>query len=332
MTFIFSQPSEEMPSWTGIETSHFQHEEALGEISIIVDLAGQSEDDRPPLTTSDYSPMTASSVPSPQSNFGDFFADELAALSFRSPSLGVDTEEQQSQPNSSTLYEEADSTGILLSCDQAYSSSPTGPDQTFEDWFQSFASDGFVNTDEEDNDDQVEHTTSPLPLLSPTPRRPFLDSFPLPEHSFGNQHHEYGPTRGHDPRRHATARFVEDGKFYQLHNSSTNLNLHKPPAYRSPTCSTEGEAFHAVDRGLFRKRIATSGVLKAAEKRRQRVPAFKCPICNYSLTSKDNLKNHINAHNGIRPFECDTCSKKFGTRSVLNRHRKSLKCLMMRKM
>lgn len=75
-----------------------------------------------------------------------------------------------------------------------------------------------------------------------------------------------------------------------------------------------------------RETIASVAVLRASEKRRTKKANFKCPICGNALTSKDNLNNHIDAHNNVRRHTCDHCGDRFRTRSVLRRHQGSNKC------
>lgn len=43
---------------------------------------------------------------------------------------------------------------------------------------------------------------------------------------------------------------------------------------------------------------------------------FKCPNCNKSYKSKENLNLHIkNKHLGLKPYSCDFCSSKFSHRN-----------------
>ena len=46
-----------------------------------------------------------------------------------------------------------------------------------------------------------------------------------------------------------------------------------------------------------------------------------CPICDYSCTTKTNLKNHIDAvHEGKKPHKCSICDKSFSRKDPLKRH------------
>lgn len=77
---------------------------------------------------------------------------------------------------------------------------------------------------------------------------------------------------------------------------------------------------------LHRETIASDAVLLASAKRRKKVANYKCTTCGQLLTSRDNLNNHQDAHEGIRRHKCDYCHERFRTRSVLKRHQKSAKC------
>ncbi|RDB25685.1 hypothetical protein Hypma_006889 [Hypsizygus marmoreus] len=77
---------------------------------------------------------------------------------------------------------------------------------------------------------------------------------------------------------------------------------------------------------MFRDTIASEAVLLASARRRKKPANFSCHICSQLLTSKDNLNNHLDAHEGIRRHKCEHCPESFRTRSVLKRHQKSIKC------
>ena len=51
---------------------------------------------------------------------------------------------------------------------------------------------------------------------------------------------------------------------------------------------------------------------------------FKCPYCHKNLSSRQNLKEHINIHTGKKPFECTEpgCGKRFRQGSLLSIHRR----------
>jgi len=47
---------------------------------------------------------------------------------------------------------------------------------------------------------------------------------------------------------------------------------------------------------------------------------FCCPICPNSYSRRDNLKQHMNIHNGLTPYKCLTCEEAFETRPMKNNH------------
>ncbi|XP_053289288.1 zinc finger protein ZFAT isoform X2 [Pleuronectes platessa] len=50
---------------------------------------------------------------------------------------------------------------------------------------------------------------------------------------------------------------------------------------------------------------------------------FLCSLCEYTGRSKSNLKSHMNRHNTERPHLCDLCGKKFKSKVTLKCHRQS---------
>ena len=49
--------------------------------------------------------------------------------------------------------------------------------------------------------------------------------------------------------------------------------------------------------------------------------AFKCPICDSSLTTKKYLNEHLNCvHYNEKKFKCDVCQTPFGNKGNLKRH------------
>lgn len=52
----------------------------------------------------------------------------------------------------------------------------------------------------------------------------------------------------------------------------------------------------------------------------QQPEAFKCNICNYTVSRPKFLDNHIQTHSGVKPFSCDHCDKKFIWKGALKSH------------
>ncbi|KAF9260012.1 hypothetical protein L218DRAFT_622952 [Marasmius fiardii PR-910] len=78
----------------------------------------------------------------------------------------------------------------------------------------------------------------------------------------------------------------------------------------------------------FRPVVASEEVLVASRSRRTtKTPRYTCSIegCKADFTAKHNLKNHLNAHNGVKKYVCEFCQHKYTTSHVLNRHKKTCK-------
>lgn len=50
---------------------------------------------------------------------------------------------------------------------------------------------------------------------------------------------------------------------------------------------------------------------------------MQCDLC-LKMIEKNRMEGHINKHNGVRPFTCSECQKKFYCRQLLRLHRTSL--------
>ena len=50
---------------------------------------------------------------------------------------------------------------------------------------------------------------------------------------------------------------------------------------------------------------------------------FQCHICRKNLSSKQNLKEHMNIHTGLKPYVCNICGERFKQGSLLCVHKKS---------
>ncbi|KAF8626938.1 hypothetical protein AX17_006438 [Amanita inopinata Kibby_2008] len=68
------------------------------------------------------------------------------------------------------------------------------------------------------------------------------------------------------------------------------------------------------------RKVGSDKINDAARKRRRTEPKFQCHLCSQKLTTKHNLKNHLNSHFGIKNNACKVCSRSFTTTSDLKRH------------
>ncbi|XP_053389762.1 gastrula zinc finger protein XlCGF71.1-like [Mercenaria mercenaria] len=48
--------------------------------------------------------------------------------------------------------------------------------------------------------------------------------------------------------------------------------------------------------------------------------ANQCPVCDKTLSDKIRLKAHMNMNQGIKPFACPTCNRKYRCKYEKNRH------------
>lgn len=67
-------------------------------------------------------------------------------------------------------------------------------------------------------------------------------------------------------------------------------------------------------------------------------PLFKCSMCSKSFTRADALTDHMNSHTGRKPYQCQTCWKRFANRINFNVHvkkhdanRVGTKCLVCKR-
>ncbi|CAG9324026.1 unnamed protein product [Blepharisma stoltei] len=47
---------------------------------------------------------------------------------------------------------------------------------------------------------------------------------------------------------------------------------------------------------------------------------FICHVCQQTLASKQNLREHLNRHRGVKPFACGICKKQYRQRSQVLIH------------
>ncbi|KAF9260011.1 hypothetical protein L218DRAFT_622873 [Marasmius fiardii PR-910] len=72
----------------------------------------------------------------------------------------------------------------------------------------------------------------------------------------------------------------------------------------------------------YRENVGSPAIVKASTDRRKKPARFKCnqANCESTFTTKQNLRNHLNSHLGIKKFACGTCGKTFTTLHVRERH------------
>ncbi|CAG9323747.1 unnamed protein product [Blepharisma stoltei] len=53
-----------------------------------------------------------------------------------------------------------------------------------------------------------------------------------------------------------------------------------------------------------------------------KVKKFECEICKKNLSSRQNLREHMNIHNDVKPFVCNHCGKAYRQTSQLTLHKR----------
>ena len=68
--------------------------------------------------------------------------------------------------------------------------------------------------------------------------------------------------------------------------------------------------------GYRRDRVYVAGKKKWVDK-------FSClyPNCTRTFQKICNMRDHLRVHTGVKPFQCESCSRRFSQRCNLNKHR-----------
>ncbi len=99
-------------------------------------------------------------------------------------------------------------------------------------------------------------------------------------------------------------------KMIESKSVKAHMQYHKKKQSTSYTCH------------FCNKHFTTAISLKRHTLIHQNEKPFSCEICEKTFRQKVALKSHERVHSGQR-FECENCSKKFITKSLLNQHLKS---------
>ncbi|KIL56836.1 hypothetical protein M378DRAFT_362039 [Amanita muscaria Koide BX008] len=72
--------------------------------------------------------------------------------------------------------------------------------------------------------------------------------------------------------------------------------------------------------------VGSPQIQQAAGKRRKKNGIYECTFrnvgCNATFTAPHNLRYHLNAHRGLKPYECTECSYAAASPTTLKRHMK----------
>ncbi|KAL0575498.1 hypothetical protein V5O48_006483 [Marasmius crinis-equi] len=163
--------------------------------------------------------------------------------------------------------------------------------------------------------------------------------------------HMYRRYSGPSPYSHAQQGFHPDPTPHQCGNASSSHGIFPPfgsaeqeiPAsprqgrgtygqthptqsmYSTPHSHTSSVQDPPGPTGIVRQRIALPNVRESSNRRRgQNTRLLSCPVdsCNSTFTARHNLKYHVDAHRGIKDFQCEWCGRSFTGGSDCKRHAK----------
>jgi len=99
---------------------------------------------------------------------------------------------------------------------------------------------------------------------------------------------------------HHCGKVMASNKQLILHLSGVHLKL------KQYVCNTCGKSFPNADQLCMHKKRHTG--------------ELTCPMCNKSFMKKQNFKEHLRAHQGIRPYKCTACDAGFIDNRALKKH------------
>ncbi|KAF9260026.1 hypothetical protein L218DRAFT_989773 [Marasmius fiardii PR-910] len=156
-----------------------------------------------------------------------------------------------------------------------------------------------------------------------------LQSHLNPEFSLQNPYYSHKETLQLIPEDHSYDDFVQSVPMsYNPQSISYPAHTDLPVTYGDdPFDSYEPPSSFAsigIQQQQKLRPVGSPAITRAAGGRRERAPAYQCQLCRSTFTAHHNLKNHLNAHKGLKLHLCQNCGRSFVTKHVLTRHQRTL--------
>ncbi|XP_052807919.1 uncharacterized protein LOC128236834 [Mya arenaria] len=114
---------------------------------------------------------------------------------------------------------------------------------------------------------------------------------------------------------------VHDGELFCDHCDQTFPNRPALQRHMKQHSSTHAFTCHICAKVLSTKASLEDHV-ECHKPASERTYRYFCGYCGKGFRIKSNYEDHLNKHTGNRPYKCDQCTKMFGFRSMLKKHKK----------
>ncbi|KAJ7679172.1 hypothetical protein DFH06DRAFT_506273 [Mycena polygramma] len=130
------------------------------------------------------------------------------------------------------------------------------------------------------------------------------------------------------PRRHSFPSQQRAGGFYIVQENGPPTP-DTPSSYISSSPSTSPGNTPELP-ATHHPTVSSPAGVHAANLRRKKKARFFCerPSCGQSFTARHNFDNHMNSHDGIKPYNCVLCNTAYTTRGTKQRHEKKCKAFV----
>ncbi|KAJ7471437.1 hypothetical protein B0H11DRAFT_1368968 [Mycena galericulata] len=129
------------------------------------------------------------------------------------------------------------------------------------------------------------------------------------------------------PRRHSFNVQSPAGRFFpesEVASPDTPSPSSPFSSFSSSTSASQGSSPAGPPVHLH---VGSPANVAASTSRRKKPAKFECMYCPATFTARHNLRNHLNAHAGVRPHLCPLCQYSFTTMAVMKRHQRKCKAL-----